>query len=222
MKTKRTSSQDLLADHVDLLRKNLKGVDPSVIAERSGVVFDSETEAGADLHLSLWGRPVCASFPALIARYDDSSEALPPHLQALLMYYFLTCDGTRPTGQWLSFSQLPDGRFYDQAFQGYTGSLLSRTFGEDLEAFCAAAESFSGSREFRLGTAAYRFQALPYVPLLAVFWLGDEDFPSSCQILFDSAVSHHLPTDACAILGSHLTKQLIKYVEQSHENRHQR
>jgi len=49
--------------------------------------------------------------------------------------------------------------------------------------------------------------------LLAVYWQGDEDFPSTCQVLFDASASHYLPTDAYAILGSTLTRRLIKTKE---------
>jgi hypothetical protein len=52
-----------------------------------------------------------------------------------------------------------------------------------------------------------------------VTWEGDEDFPSTYQILFDAAVSHHLPTDACAILGSILTHRLTAEMEKFNENR---
>jgi hypothetical protein len=206
---KRISSQELLADQVKLLRETLQEADPALLAARAGLDFLPSAGPRGELSLHLWGRPALLALPLLIAREAASGEELPTHQQALLLYYLLTCDGTLPSGQWISFWQLPEGRFYDQAFQGYTGSLLARMFGEDLQAFCAACEAVSGRRVFQLGSAAYRFQALPYVPLLVVYWLGDEDFPSSCQVLFDSAVSHHLPTDACAILGSQLTRRLI-------------
>jgi hypothetical protein len=52
---------------------------------------------------------------------------------------------------------------------------------------------------------------LPRVSLLTVYWQGDEDFPSSAQILFGVEVKHYLPTDACAIAGSMLTRQLVSY-----------
>jgi hypothetical protein len=47
----------------------------------------------------------------------------------------------------------------------------------------------------------------------AVYWQGDEDFPSTCQLLFDASVSRCLPTDACAVLGSALTRMLIKHIQ---------
>jgi hypothetical protein len=45
--------------------------------------------------------------------------------------------------------------------------------------------------------------------LLVVFWAGDDELPPAYQVLFDASASHHLPTDACAIAGSMLVRQLI-------------
>jgi hypothetical protein len=71
-----------------------------------------------------------------------------------------------------------------------------------------------------LGDAAYEFYVLPLVSVLLVTWQGDEDFNATYQILFDAAVSHHIPTDACAIIGSNLTHHLIVEMESVNENRH--
>jgi len=60
-----------------------------------------------------------------------------------------------------------------------------------------------------MGSASFIFQALPNVHLMVTYWLGDEDFPSSCKILFDETAIHYLPIDACAILGSMLTRKVI-------------
>ena len=51
-------------------------------------------------------------------------------------------------------------------------------------------------------------QAFPNLPMLVTYWLGDEDFPSSCKILFDSSATHYLPIDGCAIAGRLLTQKL--------------
>ena len=126
--------------------------------------------------------------------------------QAMLAYYFHTSDGTPIRGEWIAFSELPDGQFYASAFQGYTGSKLARTFGDKIDLF--ARQRPSNGRAQPFGDAAFAFQALPRVPVAVVCWLGDEDFPSSYSILFDDSIHHHLPTDACAILGSMLTAKL--------------
>ncbi len=136
---------------------------------------------------------------------------LPVFTQAMLLYYFHTADGTPLAGRWISFADLPDGRFYNQAFQGYTGGELQRHFKNDTEALGQAALRSSGSLlPGAPGNLAFRFQALPRLPLILVIWEGDEDFPASYQFLFDAATAHYLPTDACAILGSTLTGRLKK------------
>ena len=141
-----------------------------------------------------------------------TGEPLDVMTQAFLAYYFHTADGTQVSEQWIAFSGLPDGQFYASAFQGYTGNELAKVFGNDLEMFTNAADNLGG-RPYKLGDAAFIFQALPLVPILAVGWQGDEDFAPSYRLLFDKNINHHLPTDACAILGSTLTRRLIKTQE---------
>ncbi len=193
---------------MDELRLRLKDIEPAVLAERTGSELDGNT-----FHLHLWGKPVFLALPEFTAFDAATRQPLRPDQQMLLLYYFSTADGTTETGQWISFADLPGGRFYNQAFQGYTGHELAKTFGSDKAAFERAAASLDG-RPYPLGDAAFLFHALPRVALLTVFWQGDDGddaniFPASCQVLFDSSAGHYLPTDACAILGSTLTRRLI-------------
>ncbi len=129
--------------------------------------------------------------------------------QALLAYYLSTSDGMRLTGEWIAFTVLPNGRFYTNAFQGYTGNKLARVFENDVAVFGETAVSIGG-QAVEFADAAFRFQILPHVAVLVACWMGDEDFPPSYKVLFDANTSHHLPTDACAIIGSMLTGKLLK------------
>ncbi|RPH63294.1 MAG: DUF3786 domain-containing protein, partial [Chloroflexi bacterium] len=118
-------------------------------------------------------------------------------------------DGAPLTGKFVSFADLPGGRMYAQAFQGYSGDVVARSVGENLESFRQGCQK-AGGQALQAGSAAYSFQALPRVPLQIVYWLGDEDFPSNCKILFDSSATRYLPIDGCAIIGSMLTGKIIK------------
>ena len=104
-------------------------------------------------------------------------------------------------------------------YQGYSGGRLAQVFKNDFKALCQVSENLGGKRVYLLGDAAYEFYVLPLVSLLVVTWQGDEDFDATYQILFDAAVSHHLPTDASAIIGSNLTHRLIVEMESINENR---
>lgn len=197
----------LLLIRVDELRSYLRLADPIILAQRiAGRYLESRPGEG-NFYLSLWGREVSLSFPELIAS-DDLNRELNSALQALLIYYVFSSNGAPVAGHFIAFSELPDGRFYAQAFQGYTGDELRRHFGNDCEGFERAAYKLGG-QGYPLGDAAFAFQFLPRLPLLVAFWAGDDELPASYQVLFDAAALYHLPTDACAIAGSMLTRQLI-------------
>ena len=201
-------SKPALAIRVDELREALKQIPVNLLAERTGASYQAIGPGRGEFRLSLFDSPTIVTYPGIIG-VDAKDDELPLPFQAVLAYYFHTSDGASLTGQWVSFAELPDGRMYNQAFQGYSGNELVQTFEQDVDAFESACEK-SGGVATLLGDAAYIFYALPRLPMAVNYWRGDEDFPSSCKILFDSSASHYLPTDVCAILGSMLTRKLIK------------
>ena len=98
---------------------------------------------------------------------------------------------------------------YAQAFQGYSGDVVRDAVSNDIEKFKSACLALGG-QPLAFASASFEFAPLSRVPLQVVYWLGDEDFPSSCKILFDASATHYLPIDRCAILGSQLTGKIIK------------
>ena len=209
---------DLLAARLVELRGEISTMDARQLAASTGTEFQQEGEELGAFRFLLWDQEVALSYPDLIAHNLESGEQMSSSSQALVLYYFVTCDGTQPSGQWISFSELPDGRFYNQAYQGYTGGKLAQAFRNDFKSFCRTAESNGGRRVHLLGDAAYEYNVLPMVNLLVVTWQGDEDFNASYQVLFDAAITHHLPTDAGAITASILVGRLVSELEKSNED----
>lgn len=210
-------AQNHLARRVSELHARLRRTSPITLASHTGANYLPAGSQQGTFYLPFWSQEVSLTYPEFIGRDSRTGELLGTMAQALLAYYFTISDGTEQTGQWISFSELPSGRFYTAAFQGYTGGELVKVFGIDEHGFTKSATQIGGRQprlDKVLGDEAFAFQVFPYVTLLVVCWLGDEDFPPSYRILFDAAVSHHLSTDACAILGSNLTRRLIKAYEQ--------
>jgi hypothetical protein len=197
-----------LADRVDEIRENLKNKNPERLADRTGAIYVPEA-AGGEFRLSFWSREVILRFPDFTGKYTATGEELNTFDLTMLAYYFDVAEGAPIAGEWIAFNQIPGGMFYAQAFQGYSGDELAKAFGNDSEAFMDANEKLGGRREF-FGNLAYSYQVLPRVPIMVVCWLGDEDFPPSYRLLFDSNAHRQLVTDAYAILGSNLTRRLIK------------
>jgi hypothetical protein len=198
-----------LEDRVDEIRSKLKVKNPERMALKTGAIYTPIGATSGEFKLAFWSREVTIRFPDFTGIYTDTGESLNTFELTMLAYYFDVSDGTPLSGEWIAFNQIPGGMFYAQAFQGYTGNELAKAFGNDSDAFMAANELLAGRREF-FGNIAYSYQILPRVPIMVVCWLGDEDFPPSYRILFDANAHHHLVTDAYAILGSNLTRRLIK------------
>jgi hypothetical protein len=198
-----------LVERVDEIRSKLKVKRPESLAARTGAIYTSMDGTSGEFKLPFWSRDVVLSYPDFSGVYADTGDNINTFDLTMLAYYFDVADGAPMSGEWIAFNQIPGGLFYAQAFQGYSGNELAKVFDNDSEAFIQANESLGGRREF-FGNVAFSYQVLPHVPIMVVCWLGDEDFPSSYRMLFDSNAHHHLVTDAYAILGSNLTRRLIK------------
>jgi hypothetical protein len=208
-----TTAPGQLAKRVEELNATLRDCDTAMLSARVGASFEpGEGDSGA-FYLTYWGREVSLTYPQFSCFDKESGAELGIMDRAMLAYYFTTSDGMPLTGRWISFSELPSGTFYAQAFQGYTGGELAKTFENDEVGFTKAAESVDGYAPelgHPVGELAFAYQVLPHVRLLAACWLGDEEFPPSYRVLFDAAAGHHLTTDAYAILGSMLTRRLLQ------------
>ena len=207
-----TSDEHGLARHVVELRSTLRESDPRTLSRLTACSYHAVDSARGEFRLRVLEQEYTFSYPEYLASEVSTGKQASIPIQALLVYYFQHADGARIADRWVAFSELPEGRFYNQAFQGYTGRELTRSFGEDIDQFSKIIGNLPKAETApheQIGDRSFPVLALPRVPLLLVFWQGDEDFPPSYQILFDASVVHYLPTDVCAILGSMLTRKLI-------------
>lgn len=188
-----------------MLRSTVQNQAPETLADRCGGTYRNER-----LLLSYWGKPVSLSWPDLNACYEPDGSEVSVFDTAMLLYYLVTADGAALADRWIGYRELPDGAFYANAFQGYSGNRLARTFGERPQAYIAAAQALDGLTLPGLPGFAYAFLPLPRVRLASVLYPGDEEFPARGIILFDAASSHYLPTDGLALLGSGVVSRLAK------------
>lgn len=186
----------------------LKSIDRKLLSENSGAQLRTAGVSGEELRIALFGDRITVTYPQFAMTYEEKRE-IKESMRSLILHYLVTADGTEPSGRWVALSELPGGEFYNRAYQGYSGNRLVSRFGNDLDLFQKAALSVGGSPE-AYGDLGFSFSAFPRVPLLAVYWKGDEEFTPSAKVLFDGSASHYLPTDLCAYLGSILTERLIE------------
>jgi hypothetical protein len=199
--------QSPLERRADEIRSAITGADPPRLADLTATRLREES-GSQFFEFHYWGKSVQLAVQDFIARDAESGQALPAVHQAMILYYFSSSRGKGTAVKWISFSELSDGQFYNAAFQGYTSQKLLAYFNEDYQRFETRCREICGEKT-TFGDGAFRYQILPRVGLLAVYWKGDDEFPPSYKILFEDIADEHLPTDACAILGSMLTGKLI-------------
>ena len=188
-------------------RAKLRRCDPPRVAQLSGARLEKRDGAWV-FSVHLLDLTLEITHPGLeVMRADGKPVA---EWQAYLLTYYLSmADGTQPAGTWVALRDLPDGMFYQTAYDGYSGGDLVRAFGNDVEPFKQACRALGGE-PLGTGDAGYRFHVLPRVWLAAIYWLGEEMIPPSARVLFDAAIKHYLPTDSCAALGGWLSDRIIR------------
>ena len=196
---------DRLAPVVKEAQAKLGQIDRAIVAERSGAAID---QAGKLCLEFLWRNYVIDPAGWSVTRAGDGA-APPALMQSLILTYLATADGMPPVDQWLGFRELPNGLFYAQAFQGYTGAALVRELQGAVHAFRVASEKLQGAA-LPIGEAGYAFLVLPRLKLAVVMWSGDDEVPAQAQVLFQESAPHYLVTEGLAIVGSLLIGQIIK------------
>jgi hypothetical protein len=201
------SSQEQLLDR-------LRDAAPKALASAAGGVLSG----AGKICLEVLGEPLLVVLqgdetqpPRLeVNRPAGDTRRVPWFARTLLLHYLSRADATPLAGEWVALRDLPDGTFYQTAYQGYSGNKLVRAFGNDVAAFAQAAQAAGGER-LDLSDAGFMFRALPRVPLAALYWAGEDEIPPKCSVLFDRSASHFLPTDVLAALGGTLADCIIKH-----------
>lgn len=188
--------------------KDLKRIKPQVAAARSGASFDQ-----GKFTIPFFHRSFFIHYPEVKIEEVGSDTPPPRWLEIILMHYLLTADGTPISGKWIAYRHLPGAFLFEQRFNSWALDPLVKAFGDDIDRFHQAALTLGGSPMSRSGDAAFRFLALPKIPLGLILYLGDEEVPPSIIILFDAAAPNYLPTEDLSYLGIYLSQALRGSVE---------
>lgn len=183
--------------------KDMEGINTYIAAAKAGVSFD-----GGKFTIPFFHRTFLLHHPEV--KMEEVGSDQPPSiwLQILLMHYLLTSDGTPTSGMWVTYRHLPGAFLFEQRFNSWAIEPLVQALGKDIEGFRQAALALGGSPMSRSGDAAFRFLALPKIPMGCILYLGDEEVSPSINMLFDGGAYNHLPTEDISYLGIYLSAAL--------------
>jgi hypothetical protein len=109
----------------------------------------------------------------------------------------------------ISYSQLPGGVGYNNAFIRRAVQPIAKTFGSNAESLWQAAR-FLNAEKLSHGDCSVKIQALPLVPIVIILHSSTSEFPASANMLFDSSASNYLSTEQLAMLGE-LTSARLRH-----------
>lgn len=182
--------------------------EPRVVAAKSGCRFDA---GGSFFEVPFLGRYYHVAYPSgEVTPAGPVPGAEPPaapsgdHLltvSILLVHYLTRATGLPVAGEWIAFRELPGGEIYNTPFTNRTIRPMVGIFGRQpaklVEAFLKL-----GGRQEKMGHASGSIDAFPMVPVCCVVWEGDDEIPSSGQILFDRSAPGYMETEALVVLAS--------------------
>lgn len=194
--------QESMLRQVNALRDGLRLRDPAKLARCAAARFD-----GQALWIAYWGADLRLDWPALEATHSGQPASV--FDTAMLLYYLTAATGAPPADRWVGYRDLPGGKFYERAFQGYSGDRLAKAFGDRPAELDAAARRLGGSSLPGLAEYAFAFQPLPRIRLAGLLWPSDDEFPARASVLFDAAACDYMTIDGLALLGGGLAGRLI-------------
>ncbi|PRR86960.1 DUF3786 domain-containing protein [Clostridium luticellarii] len=181
----------------DYYKMLFKDFDPGVMAENTGCIFNKDRE---EIIVKLMGQDIVVKYPSgdMYSAEGSKIEAYPP--KALILRYLMHGKGVSPSSKYITYREVDGGNVYYNNFYGRCILRLSKTFGKNVDKFKKIFEKL-GAEKVDMGDAAYKFQFLNNIYVIFAIWEGDEEFPPSSQILFNSNVSFYFTAEDLAVVG---------------------
>lgn len=139
----------------------------------------------------------------------DLEGEIPVFARILILHYLVNRSQAMQTGRLISYKELPGGSIYIQPFTNRAIRPLVSTFGPKPKNLVGIAGQIGGEPVQR-GDSGVVLMVFPKIPVTLVVWGGDEEFPPSGNILFDSSAGSLLPTEDYAVLAGFIAQTLRK------------
>ena len=186
-------------------REWLADKQPEQIAVRSGVSFDA---ARSVFTLVSFGKTVEITYPD----YCFSPEVDEWH-QMTILHYFNLADGTPPSGEWISLSQMMSGMIrgggFDKMFEALVRTRLGNMRPQEVEDACRrlGMEIVKSNADL-----CVRYDFAPLFPITMKLWFADpeDDLPGSGRMFVDRTADHFLTIEDAVTLCEYMIVGMLK------------
>jgi hypothetical protein len=190
--------------------ERLASLAPDDVSHRTGARHDPDPSR---YELPLLNRRVLVDPGRRTVMWGDEgrgADERPGHDVTLLSVVYLNqALDIGAAGDWVPAESLPSGAFFFRGFHAIPTAQVAARFDGDAESFLQAGRDLDGA-PVGWGDACIELRVLPRIPSRIVLWLGDEEFRSRANMLFDRLVDQHMPLDALLSLARYVTTALVE------------
>jgi hypothetical protein len=192
-----------------LSKKDLKNEDLKELIEKSGAEPLGASGLSEGLRIKFLNKKIFISWPDMDISLDAEGGEISLQEQVLILHYLKGAGRSETEGDWIAYQDIPDGKFYLDAFNRRAKVPLVKTFGERPEILERLASEVYGAVPFDHGDVSVKVAAFPKVPVALIIWRGDDEFPPEGNIIFDRSISSILPAEDVAWLAGMIVYPLM-------------
>ncbi|HAR46221.1 MAG: Fe-S cluster protein [Nitrospirae bacterium GWC2_57_13] len=127
-----------------------------------------------------------------------------------LLHYILFSEGADPSGLWVPFRELEQGKTWNPLFERRCEQplkFIADTHGELFEDLIRMFSGTSSHTTFNADVSVVLYP-LPKVPILICYWKPEDDLQSRLHLFFDDRAEKNLPVESLFTLGTGIVRML--------------
>jgi len=185
--------------------QDLSTRDPDDVCRRAGCRYDRAEDRYT---MSVWNEDVNI-FPHSMTIESAGGERQERHtyFHLFAVHYLLGAQAVNIADSWISEKEVPGGATFFRGPHRIPTDMVSNQFNNDIDAFSQRCITLGGE-PIEMADAAYGFRITDRIPVAALYWQGDDDFPAECKLLYDRTITAHLAPDVIYALAVGVCRRL--------------
>lgn len=194
----------------------LLGQDPASLCRRTLATWDVERGAYT-LRVVDLGYMIAPGAQTIAPEVAAGSSSVDWDIRLLILAYLTGATETSLVGKWVSPIEFSGGElFFSSNAHNLNFAELLDTF-KSPEDFLSAGQKIGGKID-RVGDSSFVLRTLPRIPILFIYWAGDEELPSKISALVDESARSHLAIDALWLAIRVSEKRLLQAAKSNRDS----
>ena len=160
------------------------------------------------LRFRAFGQDVLLQLPGFDLARADTGQPAKLGDQILVLHYLRCQRSIQPTGDLISFRDMPGGRFYWPAFRARSVVPLIQRVGNRLEALKQNLSRFDW-QPFTLGDFSAKIHGIGRLDAFLIYHCGDEECSPEADVLFDACIKQVYASEDVAVFASRICLGLL-------------